>query len=196
MSNAQLTIESLAVRINRQSRSMQAIWTAIAVLVIFVIAYTEMRKPDTIRASTLDADSVIAGTVSVKNNMGEIVALLSSSSDGSPRISLFDRKKKLRMSISLKANGGPSIALHDADSGNRAVLSLNDRQEPSLALFNEPSGPNDQKGPQRALLGVDTGGSGYLALYGTAGGLSLFSSDGRVRWTPNAGTPQDLLQVK
>jgi hypothetical protein len=192
MSNTQLTVESLAARMNRQGQSIYRLWAALAAfavlaaLAIFVILYPEMRRSDTLRAATLNADTVIAGTVSLRNATGEIVALLSSSSDGAPQISLFDRQKKPRVSISLRANGGPSISLLDPDLGSRAVLSLNDRQEPSLAMFNEP------KGPQRALLAVDTSGSGYLGLYGTGGGLNLSSLDGRVSWNPVAGATQDL----
>jgi hypothetical protein len=192
MSNTELAVESLAARMNRQGQSIYRLWAALAAfavlaaLAIFVIVYREMPRSDTLRAATLNADTVIAGTVSLRNATGEIVALLSSSSDGAPQISLFDRQKKLRVSIALRANGGPSISLLDPDLGPRAVLSLNDRQEPSLAMSNEP------KGPRRALLGVDPSGSGFLGLYGTGGGLNLFGSDGRVRWNPVAGTAQDL----
>lgn len=190
MPNTELPVESLAARLDRQAQSMRLLWAAVAVLAIFAIAYTEMRRPDTIRATTLNADTVITETLSVKNKMGEIVALLASSSDGSPQISLFDREKKVRMSISLRANGAPSISLLDADAA-RAVLSLNDRQQPSL-VFYEPNEANDQKGPQRVLLTVDTSGSGYLALFGRAGALNLASFDGRMKWTPITATAQDL----
>jgi hypothetical protein len=193
MSNSELTVESVAARLDRQAQLMRLSWFVLASLAVFVIAW--MRTPDTIRAKIVNADTVSAGTVALTNNMDEIVALLSSSSDGSPQISLFDRQKKLRMSLSLRANGGPSISLLDADSRGRSVLSLNDRQEPSL-VFYEPTEPKDQKGPQRVMLTVDTSGSGYLALFGTAGALNLASFDGRMRWSPVTGTPQDLSVQK
>jgi len=180
---------------NRQAQAMLLLWAAVAGLGLFMIGYMELRRPDTIRTKTVNADRIIAGTVALKNNKDEIVALLSSSSDGSPQISLYDRQQKLRMSISLRANGGPSISLLDADSGARAVLSLNDRQEATL-VFNDPSEANDQKGPQRMLLGLDTSGSGFLRLLGMNGALNLSSGNGRMSWNPVAGAAQDLSVQK
>ncbi len=195
MSNTELTVESHAARLDRQALSMRLLWVAVVFVPMLWISSYEMWRSGTIRATSLNSDTVFAQTIALRNKMGEIVALLDSSSDGSPQISLFDRQKKTRMSISLRANGGPSIGLSDPDSKARAVLSLNDRQEPSLTFY-DPNEPNDQKGTQRVLLGVDTGGSGLLYLFGSAGALNLATGNGRMRWPPVGGTPEDLSLQK
>ncbi len=189
MSNTEPTVESVSARLNRQTQLIRLLWFVVAFLAIFTITW--IRPGDIVSVKTVSADRIFAGTVAVKNNMDQIVALLSSSSDGSPQISLYDQQQKLRMSIALRANGGPSVGLSDPDRNARAVLSLNDRQEPSLVFF-DPNEPNDQKGTQRVLLGLDTGGSGLLYLFGRAGALNLATGDGRMKWTPAGGTAEDL----
>jgi hypothetical protein len=191
MSNTERTVESLAARLDRQAQSMRLLWVAVVSVPMLWISFSGMWRSDKIRATSLNADTVFAQTLALSNKMGEIVALLHSSSDGSPQISLFDRQKKLRMSLSLRANGTPVMSLLDADSRDRSVLSLNERHEASL-VFYEPTEPNDQKGPQRVMLTVDTGGSGLLYLFGSAGALNLATGNGRMKWTPVGGTAQDL----
>ena len=83
---------------------------------------------------------------------------------------------------------GPSVSLMDAQEVSRATLSLNDKFDPSLTMFNADKLP-------RSAFGIDTAGSGHLVLYGSAGGLDLAASDGRVRWTPSGGAPIDALPV-
>jgi hypothetical protein len=72
----------------------------------------------------------------LRNGTGKIVALISSTSDGTPHISLLDSREKVRLSIGLRQDGVPSVSLLDTEQGQRAVLSLNDHQDASLTMYN------------------------------------------------------------
>jgi hypothetical protein len=174
-SEPELTLERLATRVERQEGFMLGLrWIAPVLLILVgLLVLLHAFQPH----MALTASSITTGSVAVRNAAGEIVALVSSSADGTPSIALFDAQKKLRLSIGLRATGGPFVTLIDPDQRPRAVLSLNDRQDPSLALFDTAKLP-------RGLLSLDTGGSGTVMLSGPSGGLALSSADGRLRWSP------------
>ena len=139
--------------------------------------------------SRVTAKNLAVETLVLRNATGEIVALLSSTRDGTPHISLFDAQKKVCLSIGLRPNGGPLVSLFDPEQGARAELSLNGQQDPSLTMSNAAK-------VTRAALAIDTGGSGHMILYGASGGLNLSASDGRVQWNPVGGTAQDIPILK
>jgi hypothetical protein len=133
----------------------------------------------------MSTKSVVAESIGLKNAAGNIVALLSSTSDGRPHVSLFDGQKKLRLSIGLRQNGEPSLSLIDPEQGARAVLSLNDQQDPSLTMFDEAKLP-------RALFALDASRAGTLLLSGGKGGFRLSPAEGKLTWNPIDGPVQDL----
>ncbi|MGY4286738.1 hypothetical protein ACVWXO_005958 [Bradyrhizobium sp. LM2.7] len=136
--------------------------------------------PSALSANTVKAKALSVETIVLRNNTGKIVALISSTSDGTPDISLFDSREKVRLSIGLRLDGAPSVSLLDTEQGSRAVLSLNDHQDASLTMFNAAKLP-------LAALSVYAGTSGHMVLYGPGGGLNLSASDGGVRWNPVNG---------
>jgi hypothetical protein len=181
---AQQTIEQLKSRLERAETQMKALrFTVPGFAILAVVAFLmQLDKP-----SVINAKSVLAGSFSVQNASGDIVAQMSAGSDGSPSIFFLDANKKIRLVASVGASG-PSVSLLDPEQVSRATLSLNDKSDPSLTMSNADKHP-------RSVFAIDKGGSGHLVLYGTGGGLDLAASDGRVRWTPSGGAASDLLPV-
>jgi hypothetical protein len=186
---AQQTIERLTSRIQvleSQIKGLRWAFPGFAILVAALLVM-QVNKP-----STLDVKYVVAESFGVKNPKGNAVVRLGTTSDGSPNLAFFDAEQRIRLMVGLRANGGPSVSLIDPQQVARAVLSLNDQFDPSLTLFNAEKLP-------RTVLGTDGGdnaNSGHLIMYGTAGGLDLAASNGRVRWNPRDGAPVDVLPVK
>jgi hypothetical protein len=139
------------------------------------------------KPTVVSSKTVVAENFAVKNAQGDIVAQFGGSKDGSPSIALFDSNKKIRLVASVGASG-PAVSLFDPSEVSRATLSLNDESDPSLTMLNADKLP-------RSVFAIDSGGSGHVVLYGTAGGLDLAANDGRVRWTPLSGTPVGALPV-
>jgi hypothetical protein len=84
------------------------------------------------------------------------------------------------------------VSLVDPQHAPRAVLSLNNQHDPSLTMFDAANLPRAVV----SLDGSDQGGSGHVIPYGAGGGLDLSSYDGRVRWNPRSGAPQDVPAPK
>ena len=139
----------------------------------------------TVNAGTVKTKTLSVETIALRNGAGQIVALISSTSDGTPHLSLFDSRQKVRLSVGLGQDGAPSVSLLDTEQTHRAVLSLNDHQDASLTLFNAAKIP-------RATLAVDAVSSGHMVLYGTGGALNLSAFDGRVQWNPVDGAAQNV----
>ena len=181
----QQTIEQLKSRLERAEKQMKALQFSILVPTVLagVALFMQLQKPTVIRVK-----SVIAENLAVKSASGGIVAQLSASPEGSSSIAFFDANKKVRL-MAWVGVSGPSVSLLDPQEVSRATLSLNDKSDPSLVLYNADKLP-------RSVFAIDTGGSGHLSLFGTAGGLlDLAAHDGRVRWTPSGGAPVDALPV-
>jgi hypothetical protein len=186
MLKAEPTLEALASHIQRQDRSLKALrWSALGATIMAAAAILASQWHSTVSAGTVKAKTLSVETIALRNDTGKIVALISSTSDGTPHISLFDRSEKVRLSIGLRQDGAPSVSLLDTEQGSRAVLSLNDHQDASLTIFNAAKLP-------RATLAVDAASSGHMVLYGTGGGLNLSASDGRVQWNPVDGAVQNV----
>ena len=195
----QQTIEQLKSRLERaekQMKRLQLISLPLLAVVFGVALLMQLQKPTVISAEmisvkeAISAKSVFAESFAVQNARGDIVAELSTAATGSPSIAFFDAtgNKKVRLMATVGVSG-PSVSLMDPQGVYRATLSLNDKSDPSLALYNADK-------LLRSVFGIDTGGSGYLSLFGTAGGLlALAAHDGRMRWTPSGGAPVDALPV-
>jgi hypothetical protein len=179
---AQQTIEHLKSRLECAEKQMKGLQFSIPGLAILacVPLFMQLNKPTVISAKTVTAESF-----SVQSTKGDIVAQLSASGDGSPSIAFLDANKKVRLMAWVGASG-PSVSLLDPQGVSRATLSLNEKSDPSLTMSNADKLP-------RSVFAIDTGGSGHLVLYGTAGGLDLTAHDGRVRWTPLNGAPVDAM---
>ena len=184
MSDTDLTLEHLAVRIKRQERFMTR-WTILGLTIASVGAVYALNSRMALTADSVTTKSLAAETIVLRNGKGKTVAQLSSTTDGTPHILLFDDQEKIRLIIGLRRDGGPSVSLLDPEQGARAVLSLNDKQDATLAMFNAAKLP-------RATLGINSGGSGHMVLYGTGGGLNLSATDGKVQWNPVDGTTQNI----
>jgi hypothetical protein len=181
---AQQTIARLTSRLERAEKQLKGLRFAIPGLVILALAPLLMHLD---KPTVVSAESVVAKSFAVKNARGDIVAQFGAGRDGSPSIAFLDANKKVRLMASVGASG-PSVSLLDPREVSRATLSLNDKSDPSLTMFNADKLP-------RSVFAIDSGGSGHLVLYGTAGGLDLAANDGRVRWTPLSGAPVDALPV-
>lgn len=180
------TLENLASHIQRQERSLKAMrWSVLGATMMAAAAIIASQWHASVNAGTVKAKTLSAETIVLRNDTGKIVALISSTSDGKPHISLFDSREKVRLSIGLSQDGAPSVSLLDTEQGRRAVLSLNDHQDASLTMFNAAKLP-------RATLAVDAVNSGHMVLYGTGGGLNLSAFDGRVQWNPVNGAVQNV----
>jgi hypothetical protein len=197
----QQTIEQLKSRLERTERQMKhlqlislpllAVMTGFALFLhtgLFNPKPTVISVKDVIAETisvkdVIRAKSVFAESFAVQSAKGDIVAQLSDS------LAFFDANKKIRLMASVSVSGGPSVSLLDPQQVPRASLSLNDKSDPSLAMYNADKLP-------RSVFAIDTGGSGHLSLFGTAGGLlDIAAHDGRVRWTPLGGAPVDALPV-
>ncbi|TYO64332.1 hypothetical protein FXV83_23565 [Bradyrhizobium hipponense] len=190
MLKTELTLENLASHIQRQDRLLKALkWSVLGATIMAAATIVSSQLQSTVSANTVKVKTLSAETIALRNDTGKIVALISSASDGTPQISLFDGREKVRLSIGLRPNGAPSVALLDAEQGSRAMLSLNDQQDPSLTMSNAAKLP-------RAVLGVDVANSGHMVLFGTGGGLNLSASDGRVQWNPVNGAIQNIPNQK
>lgn len=181
---AQQAIEQLKARVERAERRMKALQFSIPALAVLICAALLMQLD---RPTVIGAKSMIAETFSVRNAGGDIVAQLGAGRDGSPSIAFLDANNKIRLMMAVGVRG-PSVALLDPQGVSRAILSLNGKSEPSLTMTNAEK-------LTRGVLAIDTGGSGHLVLYGTAGGLDLAAHDGHVRWTPAGGAPADALMI-
>ncbi|MBW5438598.1 hypothetical protein FXB41_28695 [Bradyrhizobium canariense] len=186
MLKAEPTVESLASHIQRQDRSLKAMrWSVLGATIMAAAVIIASQWHATVNADTVKAKTLSVEKIALRNDSGKIVALISSTSDGMPRISLFDSREKVRLSIGLSQDGSPSVSLLDTEQGHRAVLSLNDHQDASLTMYNAAKLP-------RATLAVNSVSSGQMILYGTGGGLNLSAFDGRVQWTPVDGAVQNI----
>ena len=184
------TLENLASHIQRQDRSLKAMrWSVLGATIMAAAAIISSQWHATVNADAVKAKTLSVETIALRNGTGKIVALISSTSDGTPHISLFDSRDKVRLSIGLNQDGAPSVSLLDPKQVHRAVLSLNDHQDASLMMFNAAKLP-------RATLAVDTVNSGHIVLYGTGGGLNLSASDGRVQWNPVNGAVQNFHKTE
>lgn len=180
------TLENLASHIQRQDRSLKAMrWSVLGATIMAAAAILASQWHATLNAGTVKAKTLSVETIALRNDTGKIVALISSTSDGTPHISLIDGRQKVRLSIGLRQDGAPSVSLLDTEQGHRAVLSLNDHQDASLTMFNAAKLP-------RATLAIDAVSSGHMDLYGTGGGLNLSAFDGRVQWNPVDGAVQNV----
>ena len=180
------TLENLVSHIQRQNRSLKAMrWSLLGVTIMAAAAILASQWHGTVNAGTVKAKTLSAETIALRNGTGKIVALISSTSDGTPHISLFDSREKVRLSIGLRQDGAPSVSLLDTEQGHRAVLSLNDHQDASLTMFNAAKLP-------RATFAVDAVSSGHMVLYGAGGALNLSAVDGRVQWNPVGGAVQNV----
>ncbi|EHR05418.1 hypothetical protein [Bradyrhizobium sp. WSM471] len=180
------TLENLASHIQRQDRSLKAMrWSVLGATIMAAAAIISSQWHATVNADAVKTKSLSVETIALRNGTGKIVALISSTSDGTPHISLFDSREKVRLSIGLRQDGAPSVSLLDTEQGHRAVLSLNDHQDASLTMYNAAKLP-------RATLAVDSASSGHMVLFGTGGGLNLSALDGRVQWTPVDGAVQNV----
>jgi hypothetical protein len=127
-----------------------------------------------LKPEVIDAKTVVAETLALRNASGDIVARMGITADGAPSIAFFDKDRNLRLVVGLRADGGPSVSLVDPQQAPRAVLSLNDKQEPALTLFNAAKLPR--------------------VVVSAGGGLELY--DGRPRPAPRDGAPQDTPAPK
>jgi hypothetical protein len=180
------TLENLASHIQRQDRSLKAMsWSVLGATILAAAAIISSQWHATVNADAVKAKTLSVETIALRNGTGKIVALISSSSDGTPHISLFDSREKVRLSLGLRQDGAPSVSLLDSEQGHRAVLSLNEHQDASLTMYNAAKLP-------RAALAVDSVSSGHMVLFGIGGGLNLSALDGRVQWTPVGGAAQNI----
>ncbi len=190
MLKAEPTLETLATQIQRQDRLLKATrWSVLGATIMAATAILASQWHSSVNASVVKAKTLSVETIALRNDTGKIIALISSTSDGTPHISLFDSREKVRLSIGLRQDGAPSISLLDTEQGSRAVLSLNDHQDASLTMFNATKLP-------RATLAVDAASSGHMVLYGSGGGLNLSAFDGRVQWNPVGGAVQNVQTTK
>ncbi len=186
MLKAEPTLENLASHIQRQDQLLKALrWSVLGATIMASAAILTSLWHSSVSASAVKTKTLSVETIALRNDTGKIVALISSTSEGTPHISLFDGREKVRLSIGLRQDGAPSVSLLDTEQGSRAVLSLNDHQDASLTMFNAGKLP-------RATLAVDAASSGHMVLYGTGGGLNLSASDGRVQWNPVNGAAQNF----
>ena len=180
------TLENMASHIQRQDRALKALrWSVLGATIMAAAAILASQWHATVNAGTIKAKTLSVEILALRNETGKIVALISSTSDGTPHISLFDSREKVRLSIGLNQDGAPSVSLLDPEQVHRAVLSLNDHQDASLTMYNAAKLP-------RAALAVDSVSSGHMVLFGTGGGLNLSALDGRVQWTPVDGAVQNI----
>jgi hypothetical protein len=184
-------IERLASRLERQEGYLMGLRLIVPGIMILVVTGFGFSL-GLFKHSAADAQTVVAEAFALKNSSGDIVARLGSTPDGAPGIAFFDKEHNLRLVVGLRADGGPSVSLVDPQHAPRAVLSLNNQHDPSLTMFNTASLPR----AVFSLDGGDQGGNGHVILYGAGGGLDLSSYDGRVRWNPRGGAPQDVPAPK
>ena len=123
---------------------------------------------------------VAARSFTVLDENGVMRAELGSN-NGNPRLALFDREGRNRLSVGVEASGAPIFTIADEqeqpraalllDAAGKAGLSLLDQQNRTrAALIVEEDGRTslsilDDAGKPRALLGADAAGASYVYLY-------------------------------
>jgi hypothetical protein len=183
MSDAELTIDGLASRVERLEAFTGGLrWLVAALVVAIGIALVFFLVA---QQSQISNKSVRAESFFLRNAAGNNIAVLGSDADGMPSLALLDAQKKVRLLIYLQHDGLPGLSLLDPQSQTRATLSLNNDQDPSLVLF-------DAQKDLRAIFGLDTNSAAITRLLSSKGSLNLFGSNGSVQWNAAGGAAKDV----
>jgi hypothetical protein len=135
-------------------------------------------------------------TLTMADREGEPRIQMIVGQDGTPVIGLQDKKDILRAMLTITA-GHPSLSLYDKDGGQRSKLSVDEKGSPALAFWDK--GVQDKGIKPRILLTLGPDGSPRLGLGGKDGkpliALAAVAEQYSLGFFDGKGEPRTLITV-
>jgi hypothetical protein len=145
------TLERLASRIAQLEQRLRSV--ALFLLAVIVVAALNFLFWQVWGHKNAEAERFVLHSAD-----GKTRAMLSTSSDGTPGLAMFDAGEKIRALLSLQPDGAAGLAMVDADGAQRVLLAVLPNGVPSLAIY-------DAGKKLRAILSTDPSGTPALTLY-------------------------------
>jgi hypothetical protein len=145
------TLEKLASRIARLEQRLRSV--ALVLLAVVVFAALEFLFWQLGVHKSVEAERFV-----LHGSDGKIRAMLSTSSDGTPGLVMFDAGDKIRAMLNLQADGAAGLSMVDADGAQRVLLAVLPNNVPSLGIY-------DTGKKLRAMLSTDPSGTPALTLF-------------------------------